>query len=143
MPLLDLDHVNIQTGRLSQMIAFYCDVLGLRTGRRPPFSFEGAWLYCGDRPVIHLVEHLAEIASRTSDPSHAGGLSHFALRATGLAAVMTRLRAAAIPYRLETVPGFGTRQVHLRDPDGNHLHLDFPPNEAEAETEAGRPTTPA
>ena len=28
----------------------------LAPGPRPNFSFGGAWMYCGDRPAVHLVE---------------------------------------------------------------------------------------
>jgi len=51
---LELDHVNIRTRQLSVVRAFYTDVLGLKDGPRPPFGHPGAWLYAGDRPVVHL-----------------------------------------------------------------------------------------
>ena len=56
MTLTVLDHVNIRTARLEDLVAFYRDVLGLHTGWRPAFSFGGAWLYCGEQAVVHLVE---------------------------------------------------------------------------------------
>ena len=37
------------------MVDWYCDILGLRTGPRPDFPFQGAWLYAGENAVIHLV----------------------------------------------------------------------------------------
>ena len=49
----DLDHVNITTTSLKQSVEFYT-MLGLRDGYRPQFSFDGAWMYCGDRAVVHL-----------------------------------------------------------------------------------------
>ena len=55
MPLRHLDHVNLCTGHLERMLAFYEDVLGMKRGPRPPFTFGGAWLYLGERPVVHLV----------------------------------------------------------------------------------------
>ena len=60
MPLSALDHVNLRTAHLEEMCAFYCEVLGLERGPRPPFPFPGAWLYCGGRPCVHLVEAPAE-----------------------------------------------------------------------------------
>ncbi len=50
------DHVNVRTPNLQGMIDFYTEVLGLRLGPRPPFTFNGAWLYAGDQAVVHLVE---------------------------------------------------------------------------------------
>ena len=56
MKLTGLDHVNIRTASLEAMIGSYETVLGLTNGARPPFGFGGAWLYVGERPVVHLVE---------------------------------------------------------------------------------------
>jgi catechol 2,3-dioxygenase-like lactoylglutathione lyase family enzyme len=126
VPLAALDHVNIRTAGLEVMCAFYCDVLGLVRGPRPPFSFGGAWLYCAGRPVVHLVE----VATPPAPPEGAAlALSHFAFSATGMADLVARLRAAAISHRLNVVPGYGTNQVAMRDPDGNDLHVDFPADE--------------
>ena len=69
--LIALDHVNIKTARLDQLVAFYCGVLGLDHGRRPPFPFAGAWLYCGQRPVVHLVE-TPPSTRPTQDPDSVG-----------------------------------------------------------------------
>jgi catechol 2,3-dioxygenase-like lactoylglutathione lyase family enzyme len=121
--LVALDHVNIRTARVDALAAFYCDVLGLSRGQRPPFPFGGAWLYCGDSPVVHLVEAPppAGAIDGTVEPS----LSHFAFRATGLTAFIARLREAGVPHRVAHLPGSRVAQVNLRDPDGNALHVDF------------------
>ena len=46
-PLLDarLDHNTLVTGELKKVRAFLQDVIGLRSGVRPPFGFPGFWLY--------------------------------------------------------------------------------------------------
>ena len=55
-----LDHVNLRTSRLEEMTRWYVDVMGLRSGFRPNFPFPGAWLYAGDRAIVHLVGEDAE-----------------------------------------------------------------------------------
>ncbi|MDF1586652.1 VOC family protein [Marinimicrococcus flavescens] len=119
MTVTRLDHVNLRTAALAEMIAWYGEVLGLEPGPRPPFPFGGAWLYCGGQPVIHLVE--VERKAAAEDPA----LEHFALAASGLDAFLDRLRARGIAFDCREVPGFGITQVNLWDPDGNHLHVDF------------------
>jgi catechol 2,3-dioxygenase-like lactoylglutathione lyase family enzyme len=121
--LLALDHVNLRTTRVDALAAFYCDVLGLSRGPRPPFPFGGAWLYCGDRAVVHLVEapESRGVAGAGVEPS----LSHFAFRASGMAAFVSRLRAAGVPHQVARLPGSSVFQVNLRDLDGNALHVDF------------------
>lgn len=121
-----LDHVNIRTERVDALAAFYGGILGLRRGPRPPFVFGGAWLYCGDRAVVHLVEVEpgAGLPPSAAD-AMALQLSHFAFRATGLGAFIARLTQAGIPHAVGGLPGAPITQVNLRDLDGNALHVDF------------------
>ncbi len=35
-------------------------------------------------------------------------------------------------YTIDPVPGFPVVQVNLRDPDGNHIHIDFDQAEHDA-----------
>lgn len=125
MGITDLDHVNMRTAQLEAMTRFYRDVLGLEVGERPPFSFNGAWLYCGDKAAVHLVE-----IETPRSGSGGSGIEHFAFAARGLTGFLERLQAAELDYDLRIVPGFGTRQLHLRDPDGNHVEIAFDPSEA-------------
>jgi len=121
MALLYLDHVNLRTGNLAGMTEFYCNVLGLRLGPRPAFAFAGAWLYCGERPVVHLVE-----VDQTPTPSGALRLEHFAFSADGFEELAEALTRANVEHRVSKLVGSETRQINLRDPDGNRVHVDFP-----------------
>jgi len=120
MPLLALDHVNVRTSNLELMIDWYCDVLGMQTGVRPDFLFPGAWLYLGEKALVHLV-------GVATDPRADGslGLEHFAFRAKGLEKFTETLNAREIAYTIDPVPGFPIVQVNLHDLDGNHIHVDF------------------
>jgi len=54
MVQLRLEHYNIRTLKVDETIAFYTDVLGLRSGYRPS-TRPGAWLYDRtDVPVVHV-----------------------------------------------------------------------------------------
>jgi catechol 2,3-dioxygenase-like lactoylglutathione lyase family enzyme len=118
MALKYLDHVNVRTGRLAEMIRFYSEVLGMRVGPRPNFPFGGAWMYCGERPVVHLVETSEPLA-----PGNALQLEHFAFAADAIDELLQQLKTAGVPFRVKEVE---TRaQVHFSDPDGNHIHVDF------------------
>lgn len=119
MSLRFLDHVNVRTADLEALRRFYCDVLGLASGPRPPFPFPGAWLYCGDRAAVHLVERSDDYAEGSPR------IEHFAFRAEGLAPFLARLRRLRVPYRVAVVPELDLRQVHVRDPDGNHVEISF------------------
>jgi catechol-2,3-dioxygenase len=120
MALLYLDHVNLRTANLAGMTEFYRNVLGLRLGPRPPFAFGGAWLYCGERPVVHLVE-----IEQAANPSGTLGLEHFAFSADGFEELVEALKRADVEHRISKLTGSETRQINLRDPDGNRVHIDF------------------
>ena len=123
-----LDHVNLRTADLARAVAWYERVLGLHNGLRPEFGFGGAWLYVGNDAIVHLVE------VETTEGANAGPLTleHFALQATGLGAFLETLTDAGVPYkRVEINSGPAeVVQINIHDPDGNHIHVDFPLAEA-------------
>lgn len=126
MPLHSLDHVNVRTCQLAAMITWYGDILGMVTGPRPGFSFGGAWLYLEGKPIVHLVEVAKEPAAI------APKIEHFALSGSDLEAFLVKLEAAGIAYEIGRPPGFAIIQVNMHDPDQNHIHVDFPSDEAAA-----------
>ncbi len=126
MNISHLDHINIVTDNLGAMVRFYEDVIGLTVGQRPPFTFPGAWLYCGDRAAVHLVERHQENAPG------APRINHFAFRVTGLAEFVTRLREGDLNYTTRLVPGLELTQVNVRDPDGNLIEMAFGAEEKDA-----------
>ena len=70
MPLITgLDHINIRTADLAGTKAFFMDVLGLSEGWRPAFPFPGAWLYAGEKDVVHLVTIETPLAASAGRPS--------------------------------------------------------------------------
>lgn len=126
MQIQKLDHVNLRTTRLDDMIAWYSDILGLRRGDRPDFGFPGAWMYAGDTAVVHLVG--------IDDGEGVGSevelkLEHFALTATGAAAFEARLNTTDIAYRRAVLEQTRTVAFNIADPDGNHIHVDFSADE--------------
>ena len=122
MPLCWLDHVNIRTANLEAMTRFYTDVAGLTLGPRPAFSFAGAWLYCGDKAVVHLV-------AREVGGLGQSRIDHFAFRAQGLSDFLAKLKSLQVPYRLTIVPQLELRQVTIADPDGNRIEVAFAADE--------------
>ena len=121
MPIRRLDHVNLRTTRLPEMIAWYRDVLGLVEGPRPDFGFPGAWMYAGDHPIVHLVA----VGEEGMGSDGALKLEHFALAADDLDAFRATIREAGIAGREVLIEDFGLRQINVWDPDGNHIHVDF------------------
>jgi catechol 2,3-dioxygenase-like lactoylglutathione lyase family enzyme len=122
-----LDHVNIRTAHLEALVRFYEDVVGLRAGERPPLGFPGAWLYAGERAVIHLVG-----VAEQPRPEGALRLEHFAFAGGDLSELLARLNQYGVPFDQSRQAGTGNVVINIKDPDGNRLHIDFAASEATA-----------
>ena len=130
MTMAWLDHVNIRTANLEAVSRFYHEILGLPKGPRPPFGFDGAWHYCGDKAVVHLIE--VDKAPLGKDPR----IEHFAFRSTGLGDFVAHLRKQKIEHNAVRVPLTGMIQINVLDPDGNHIEVQFGAAEADSAPEA-------
>lgn len=119
MAIDGMNHFTVLSSDLDRTLAFYCGVLGLRSGARPPFTFPGAWLYSGEHALLHVV------AGRALPEIPAGVIDHMAFSASGLAATVEALRARAIAFELRRLVGVGSWQLFLHDPDGARVELDF------------------
>jgi len=129
MATIGLNHYNLRAPRelLDALRAFYCDVVGLKQGERPPFAFFGYWLYAGNAAVLHL----SETRPGETRPAHvAATFDHAAFTCTGLAATQSRLEAMSIPFERAVVPATRCVQLFLQDPAGNGVELNFPDGEA-------------
>jgi catechol 2,3-dioxygenase-like lactoylglutathione lyase family enzyme len=119
MAVTEMNHFTVLTDDLERTRAFYVGLLGLREGARPPLGFPGAWLYAGERPVLHV------IAGRALPAERRGVLDHMAFSATDLAGVTARLEAAGISYDLRRQPESNVWQLFFFDPNGARVELDF------------------
>lgn len=118
MAILDLDHVNIRTTDLNRTRAFFTEVLGLSVGWRPDFDFAGAWLYAGEKDVVHLVQ-----VAQTSAASQGSALDHFAFAIDDFEDARRRLERAGIAYRETAAPNGGIRQFFITDLNGVNIEL--------------------
>lgn len=124
MPVTEMNHFTVLTDDLDRTRAFYVGLLGLREGPRPPLGFPGAWLYAGERPVLHV------IAGRALPPERRGVLDHMAFSAKGLTELVARLDEKGFEYDLRRQPESQVWQLFVSDPNGARVELDFDPGEA-------------
>ena len=119
-------HINIRVPehKLAPCRDFYCNVLGLSVGPRPPFESTGFWLYAGSVPIVHLVQMSATlIAPEISNGRSA--LDHVAFGCSGLQAALGRLQQHGIAYTISKVPVLNQIQVSVKDPAGVGIELSF------------------
>lgn len=115
-----LDHINIRTADLAATKAFLIDVLGLAEGWRPPFPFPGAWLYAGDKDVVHLVQ----VDTPAAD-SAGSSLDHFAFDISDYDDALARVQKTGLKYRAVETPGTTVKQIFVRDPNGVTIELNW------------------
>ena len=124
MKVHGIDHFNVRASRemLERTRQFYCDVIGLVVGDRPPFEESGYWLYAGEHAVVHLsqardTERLATDVATT--------LNHVAFACQGRTEFEQRLTDFGIDYRTAEVPATSVSQIFTNDPAGTGIELSF------------------
>jgi catechol 2,3-dioxygenase-like lactoylglutathione lyase family enzyme len=124
MAITEMNHFTVLTDDLDRTRAFYVGLLGLREGPRPPLGFPGAWLYAGERPVLHV------IAGRELPAERRGVLDHMAFSARGLVDITERLDAAGVEYDLRRQAESRVWQLFTFDPNGARVEVDFDAKES-------------
>jgi catechol 2,3-dioxygenase-like lactoylglutathione lyase family enzyme len=121
-----MNHFTLLTKDVAATEDFYGDLLGLKSGYRPPISRPGVWLYAGDDPILHVVDPVKM-------PAEAHGvLDHMAFTATGLKEVVSKLKRRGVHYELRQQGETGAWQLFFHDPNGAKVELDFAKDEPDA-----------
>jgi catechol 2,3-dioxygenase-like lactoylglutathione lyase family enzyme len=123
MVVTGLDHNALLSSDPARTIWFYTEILGLAVGFRPPdLTFQGAWLYAGTAPVVHIV------FDRPIPSKETGAVDHLAFSAVGSAHDMAaRLQRHGIEFTMRTLERTGVTQVFFRDPDHVGVEINFQP----------------
>jgi len=129
-----LDHVNLQTTRLAETVAFYRDVIGLEV--RDPPGLDPALVQWMHDEAGHGIIHLSTVGSLLDEAAAAlnssvtgttGAVHHVALDCSGHDAMVATLEARGLPYRLNHVAQIDLKQIFVADPNGVLLELNYRP----------------
>ncbi|HTV90118.1 MAG TPA: VOC family protein [Stellaceae bacterium] len=135
MSLQGMNHFTVLSDDLETTRKFYCDLLGFEVGPRPNFQFPGWWLYCGARPILHVIHRDSVKEMR------AGILDHMAFTATDLSGTVAKLEKAGVKYELRRLPANGHMgglwQLFFDDPHGAKVEFDFDKDEPAPPSHAG------
>ena len=116
-----LNHLALSSLDVDRSAEFYCEVLGFRLTSRPPFSFDGRWLYRKEvGAMIHLIFN-AEHQIAQDDIETRG--NHFAMQCEDIELAIRKLKEHAIEYVERVLPDRGYRQLFFHDPDGHVIEL--------------------
>jgi catechol 2,3-dioxygenase-like lactoylglutathione lyase family enzyme len=122
-------HVAIKTMDLESTVAFYTEVIGLRSVYRPDFGFPGAWLGV-PTPVGEAIIHLyaggpALAAGNGVVPQNTGAIDHLSVTAIGWNGFRERFERFGLPWREFVIPNTTYWQLFVFDPNGVQLELTF------------------
>ena len=123
MSIHGMNHFNVLTDDVEATRRFYVDVIGLTEGDRPDLGFDGAWLYAGGRPILH-------VSAARLPQDRAGVIDHMAFSATDLKGTVVRLKQSGVKHVLRQQSGTRIWQIFCHDPMGAKVELDFDPEEA-------------
>ena len=118
MPAISLDHWNVFCKDLKapSTSTRVCRPLA---GDRPPFTFPGAWLYAGEKAILHLI-------SESGREVHGGGaIDHVAINCEDIRGTIDKVKDDGVPFEVKKVPARPLQQVFLHDPDGIMIELNF------------------
>lgn len=129
MSTTGFNHYNLRAPRelLDELRDFYCDIVGLVQGQRPPFESFGYWLYAGSQCVLHLSQAEPDEVRRTDV---ATTFDHVAFTCTDRPHMEAHLKQHNIPFKAGQVPALGISQLFIKDPAGNRIELSFAGDQA-------------
>ena len=125
-----LDHVNVQTLKLAETVAFYRDVTGLEQRDPPGLDPKPVqWMHGADG---HALLHISTVGSLLADGDgfqeggKTGAVHHVALNCWGHDAMVKTLEGHGLTYRLNHVQVIDLKQIFVEDPNGVLLELNYP-----------------
>ena len=111
-----VDHLSIHVRDLDVSCEFYGRVLGLREIPAKASRPQIRWFDFGDGRELHVIA-----GSETMSGSHKN--THLALATAQFDALVTHLRAHAVPFGEPRQRVDGFRQLYFTDPDGHWIEI--------------------
>ncbi|KGJ94111.1 VOC family protein [Colwellia psychrerythraea] len=116
---MNINHVLVLTTDLRAMECFWVELIGLDEGKRPPFPFNGLWLYSDGNPLVHIAEQPFSAFGN-------GSIAHVALEGANYNALMKRLSNSAYSHTEKILPISNERQLFIIGPNGLTVEMLFP-----------------
>ena len=129
MTITAMEHVLVLSDDIESSREFYCDVVGLRVGERPPLEFPGYWLYAGLTACVHLADrgayrsHARGLGLAVAPGQPGGGsVDHIAFNAGDYEGLVARIERGGMTAVRNAIPD-GPRQLFIDDPNGVRIEL--------------------
>jgi|GEM_PF-835301 len=127
---ITFDHLSLSAKKPEKMKDFLIDLLGFELGTRPNLSFDGYFLFSGEKDLIHIFkQHIIENTESTSTthqlPPHI--VHHVSFATDNYNEIMQRIAALNIPYAMNNLPDSNKKQIFVRGPEALLIEIQATP----------------
>ena len=128
---MKINHILLIARDMPAMRDFFVNVIGFEDGPRPPFPFEGHWLYSDGAPQIHLATASgggaqAAYLGSTREFGRTGAIDHLAITGADFPRMVQRLEKSGTEHFIRRVPAEHHVQVFVAGPEGIKVEMLFP-----------------
>jgi len=127
------DHLSLNAKNPERMKDFLMDLLGLRLGVRPNLTFDGYFLYAGDKDVIHIFSQYAKDDSsieKAFNIEEKNIVHHVSFFSDDYEETIKRIEHLNLNYSLSSVPDTQIKQVFVRAPENLMIEIQIVPGES-------------
>lgn len=136
---MQLNHALLLASNIQEMSHFLIQALGLKKGKRPPFGFDGVWLYDEmNNPCVHIAGrydtnyeqsyYLGKVIKPDISPS-SPTVDHLAFFSTDYERVKERLMVHGVSFVEHEIPEVNEHQIFIKGPDALKIEILFSRNE--------------
>ncbi|CAC9640634.1 hypothetical protein [bacterium endosymbiont of Bathymodiolus sp. 5 South] len=125
---LKFNHIALRCKNIDVIATFFIAVIGLKEGFRPPFSFDGYWLYLPknkQNAIIHVFGEEANFNGFVSKTNNNGLFDHIAFSRDDYSNFIQHITNFKISFYENFVPDSNTQQVFLKGPENLTIEIDF------------------
>lgn len=132
------DHISLRAKNLEEMKDFLMELLDLKIGFRPAFSFRGYWLYSKDveKALIHMYDEDAsfykkDLLNENFKQESAGKniINHICFFSDNHEETMERISELDADYSINHVPNSPIEQIFVRAPENLIVEIQATPKE--------------
>lgn len=123
---IKFDHLSLSAKNPERMRDFFIDLLGLKVGSRPNLSFDGYFLFAGDKDVIHIFLQQPRIRAEnpvTINSTEQNIVHHVSFSTDNYETVMQNITKLELQYSINTIPDSSTIQIFVRAPENLILEI--------------------
>ena len=120
------DHFALRVRNPEKMKQFLTQLLGLKEGDRPDFSFEGYWLYSQGKPIVHIFGTSASFRSETvlDVMEHSQAIvDHICFSSDDYKATMQTIQKYEYKHSDNIVPNSTIRQIFVMGPENLFIEI--------------------